>query len=131
MECKKALEEVGGDIQKARAILAKKGLEKASKQSDRATTQGVVATYTHSTGKIGAMVELLCETDFVARNTEFKALAYDLCLQVAAMNPKNSAELMTQDFIREPGQTVEKLVGQVSAKFGENIRVGKIARIEI
>lgn len=88
MDVKKALEEAGGDEEKAREILRKKGQEKASKKSDRVAGEGVVASYIHSNRRVGAMVKLLCETDFVARNDEFQTLAYDIAMHVAAMNPQ-------------------------------------------
>ncbi len=87
MECKKALEEAGGDRAKALEILRKRGMDKAAKKADRSTNSGVVEAYSHE-GRIGVLVEVLCETDFVARNEEFKQLAHDLALQVAAMSPK-------------------------------------------
>lgn len=131
MEIKAALEEAGGDEVGAKAILKKKGYEKAEKKAQRETKQGRVETYTHSTGKIGVMVELLCETDFVARNEEFVGLAHDLCLQVASMKPKNTKELLKQDFIKDGSKKVDDLVKSLVAKFGENIQVGRIERLEI
>ena len=88
MDAKKALEESGGDEGKAIDILRKKGMKAAEKRQDRSANQGVVDSYIHANGKVGAMVVLACETDFVARNDEFKALAHDIALQVAAMNPQ-------------------------------------------
>ena len=87
MQCKKALESAGGDIEKALVILKKKGSEVVSKKAERTLGAGVVSSYIHSNGSVGAMVELFCETDFVARNEEFKELAYNIAMQVAAMNP--------------------------------------------
>src|SRR5574344_561063 len=94
MEIKSALEEAEGDETKAKQILKEKGFKKAETKAERETHQGRVATYTHSTGKIGVMVELLCETDFVAKHEDFLALTRDLCLQVAAMNPETVEELL-------------------------------------
>lgn len=88
MQCKKALEEAGGDMEKARMALRKKSGELAAKKSDRALASGVVAAYIHGNGSVGAMVELGCETDFVAKNEDFKKLAYDIAMHVAAMRPK-------------------------------------------
>src|SRR5690606_31066136 len=88
MQCKKALEEAGGDLEKARVILEKQSKAVASKKADREIGAGTVASYIHNTGTVGAMVLLLCETDFVARNEEFKALAYDIAMQVAATSPE-------------------------------------------
>ena len=88
MQCKKALEEAGGDMEKARMMLRKKSGELAAKKGDRALGAGVVAAYIHSNNSVGAMVELSCETDFVAKNEEFKKLAYEIAMHVAAINPK-------------------------------------------
>ena len=131
MEIKSAVDEAEGNELKAREILKEKGFQKAEKKADRETRQGRVATYTHITGKIGVMVELLCETDFVARNEEYLALTKDLCLQVAAMNPESSEALLEQDFIKDPSKKVSDLIKGLVAKFGENIKLGKIARFEI
>lgn len=131
MEIKMAVEEAAGDEGKAKQILRDKGYQKAEKKAERETNQGRVATYTHSTGKIGVMVELLCETDFVARHDEFMAVAKDLCLQVAAMTPKNARELLKQEFIKDPSKTIEQVVKELIVKFGENIRIGRIERFEI
>jgi elongation factor Ts len=131
MEIKAALEEANGDEKRAKEILKEKGFKKAEKRSERATGQGRVATYTHTTGKIGVMVELLCETDFVAKNEDFLAVTKDLCLQIAAMNPETVEDLLKQDFIKDPSKKVEDLVVALNAKFGENIKVGRMARFEI
>lgn len=131
MEIKAALEEAGGDEAKAKQVLKERGLRKAGKRKERETGEGYVASYTHATGKVGAMVELLCETDFVAKNEEFVRLAKDLCLQVAAMAPKNVKELMSQEFIKDSSKKVADLVGDLAVKFGENIKLGRIERIQI
>jgi len=88
MDCRNALEEASGDMQKAKDFLRAKGKERAEKKSDRETGQGIVAAYIHSNKQVGAMVELVCETDFVAKNSEFQDLAYDIAMHIAAMNPK-------------------------------------------
>jgi len=88
MDCKKALEETGGDMDKAVEVLRKKGAATAAKRADRTTNQGLVEAYIHAGGRIASMVELNCETDFVAKTPEFKALAHDLAMQIAAMNPR-------------------------------------------
>ena len=131
MEIKAALEETEGDEKKAKEILKAKGFEKAEKRAERETHQGRVATYTHSTGKIGVMVELLCETDFVAKNEDFVGVARDLCLQVAAMNPKDVKELLEQEFIKDASVKIKDLVTALNAKFGENIKIGRMERFEI
>ncbi len=131
MEIKQALEEAKGDEKKAKEILKKKGLEKVKKRQAKETKQGRVASYTHSTGKIGSLVELLCETDFVARNDEFVALANGLCLQVVALEAKNAKELVGQDFIKDSSVKVGDLVKELGVKFGENIKIGRVERFEI
>ncbi len=88
MECKKALQEANGDIEKAIEILKKKGIAKAEKKASRATKEGLIGSYIHMGGKIGVLVEVNCETDFVARTDEFQALVKDIAMQIAAMNPK-------------------------------------------
>lgn len=131
MEIKAALEEAEGDEKRAKEILKEKGFKKAEKRAERETHQGRVATYTHSTGKIGVMVEMLCETDFVAKNEDFLTVAKDLCLQVAAMDPENTEALLEQEYIKDPSQKIKDLVTALNAKFGENIKVGRIVRFEI
>jgi len=131
MEIKAALEEARGDEKRAKEILKARGFEKAEKRAERETHQGIVATYTHSTGKIGVIVELLCETDFVAKNEDFLSVAKDLCLQVAAMNPKDIKELLEQEFIKDPTLKIKDLVTALNSKFGENIKVGRMERFEI
>ena len=131
MEIKAAVEESGGDEKSAKQILKEKGFKKAEKKATRETHQGRVATYTHSTGKIGVMVELLCETDFVAKNEEFVNVSRDICLQVAAMSPKKVKDLMEMEFIKDPSKKIADLVTALVAKFGENIKIGRFERFEI
>ncbi len=131
MDCKKALEEVDGDIKKAKEVLAEKGIKQAEKKKGEETGQGFIATYTHATGKIGAIVKLESETDFTARNPEFRSLAKDICLQIASMDPKDTEELLSQNFIREPEKTIEEIIKINIAKFGENIQIGDFTRFEI
>jgi len=130
-EIKAAVEQAQGDEEKAKKILKDLGLKKVEKRAEKETHQGVVATYTHNTGKIGVMVELLCETDFVAKNEEFVAVAKDICLQVAAMNPKNVKELEKMEFIKDPSKKIADLTAGLVAKFGENIKIGRFERFEI
>jgi elongation factor Ts len=131
MEIKAALEEANGDEKKAKEILKEKGFKKAESKTERETHQGRVATYTHTTGKIGVMVELLCETDFVAKHEDFIGLTKDICLQIAAMNPKNVDELLKQEFIKDPSMTIEEKIKSLVAKFGENMKLTRFARFEI
>lgn len=132
MQCKKALEEAGGDIGKARMALRKKSGEIAAKKGDRTLGAGVIAAYIHSNGTVGAMVELACETDFVAKNDEFKRLAYDIAMHVAAMHPKyNKIEDVTDDdreharafFLDEVEKTLRGKPEEIKAKALE----GKLA----
>lgn len=130
-DCRKALEESGGDFKKALEWLKIHGITKAEKKADRETSQGLVESYIHQNGRIGALVELMCETDFVARTTEFKNLAHELVMQVAAMNPKDVDALLKQEYIRDNSITIEGLVKQTVAKLGENIKVNRFERFEI
>ena len=128
---KKVLEEQGGDEKKAFEILRKEGFEKASKREGRETSQGLVESYIHHSVKVASIVELFCETDFVARNELFKELAHNLALQVASMGAKDSQDLLEQEYIKDPTKKVGDLVKEVVAKTGENIRVGRVFRIEL
>jgi elongation factor Ts len=130
-DCRTALEETNGDYDKALVWLKKRSVEKAEKKADRATGQGIVEAYIHQGGKVGVLVALLCETDFVARTDEFKHLAKELGMQVAAMDPKDVDELLKQPYIRDSGQTVEQLVKGTIGKLGENITLKKFVRFEI
>lgn len=131
MDCRKALEEANGDIEKAAEILRKKGIEKAEKKSDRETSQGLVEAYIHQTGKVGAMVSIACETDFVARTEDFKKLAHEVAMQVASMNPKNVEELLKQEYIRDSSKTISDLVKETIAILGENIVIKEISWMQI
>lgn len=131
MEIKSALEEAKGDEKKAKEILKEKGFKKAESKAERETHQGRVATYTHSTGKIGVMVELQCETDFVAKHEDFVELTKEICLQIAAMNPKDVDDLLKQEFIKDPTKTIEEMVKTLVVKFGENMKLTRFARFEI
>lgn len=131
MDIKKALEDAGGDFAEAKKILQERGVAKAAKKSDREASDGLVATYVHATGKIGAMVEVFCETDFVARTDDFQKLAKELAMQVAAAEPKTASEFLEQEYIRDPSKTVQDLINEVMAKVGENIRIGEFVRFQI
>ena len=131
MDCRRSLEECGGDFEKACVWIEKHCREKAEKKSGRKVGEGLVEAYIHSTGKVGAMVELACETDFVARNAEFKNLTHELAMQVASMKPKNVKELLKQEYIRDPQKTVKDVVKEAIGKLGENIVVKKFERFEI
>ena len=137
MDCKQALEETKGNIKEAAEILRKKGIASAAKRASRTAGQGVIESYIHSGNKIGAMIEINCETDFVARTEEFKGLAHDIAMQIAAMNPDNETEdnsldsLLSQEFIKDPSKTIGELVTEVTAKTGEHIEVKRFIRFAI
>lgn len=128
---KKVLEEFDGDEKKALEVLKKEGFEKAEKRAERTTSQGIIATYVHHSGKLGVMVELLCETDFVAKNELFQELGKNIAMQVSFSDPKNEEELLNQEFIKDSSQKISDLVKAVIAKTGENVRLGRFSRIEL
>jgi len=145
-DCNKALLEVEGDIEKAIEFLKQRGTAIAEEKKEIAATEGVIESYIHHTKRIGALVELNCETDFVARTAEFKELAHDLAMQIAATSPQfltsdemppeaeadpQAACLLSQLFIREPDKTVQEIIAETIAKVGENIKVRRFARFEL
>lgn len=131
MDCKKAFEEAKGEEKIAIAWLKKKGLIKAREKADREVKSGLIEAYTHADGQLVSVVELSCETDFVARTADFKQLAHELAMQVAAMQPKTIDELLKQSYIRDETVTMIELVKETIAKTGENIQVKRIARFEL
>jgi elongation factor Ts len=131
MDVKRALEEADGKLDQARELIRERGLAKAAKKSDRETKEGFVGSYVHTTGKVAAMVSLLCETDFVARNEEFQQLAREIAMQVASMRPENAEELLDQEYIRDPKLKVGDLIKTLSGKVGENIQLGEITLLVI
>ena len=146
MDCKNALEEADGDMDKAVEILAKKGIASAANRASRATGEGVIESYIHSGGRIGVLLEINCETDFVARTDEFKQLAHDVAMQVAAMAPtfvdsedvpdgedavSQEAVLMQQPFIKDPTKIIRDLVNESIGKLGENIKVRRFTRFSL
>lgn len=130
-DCRRALEQSNGDYEKALSWIKKRGLSIAAKKTDRETSEGLVEPYIHQNGKVGALVEILCETDFVARTEEFRKLAHEITMQVAAMNPKDVLALLQQEYIRDTSVTIEHLIKQAIAKLGENITVKKFQRFAI
>lgn len=128
---KKVLEEFDGDEKKAHELLTKEGFEKATKRAERETREGRVFSYIHHSGKIGVMVEVLCETDFVARNELFGELGKNMAMQIAFSDPKNKEDLLAQEFIKDPSKKMADLVKAVIAKTGENVRVGNFSRLQI
>ena len=131
MDCKKALDEAKGNFDEAIEVVRQRGLAKAEKKADRETKEGYIASYVHANNKVAALVEILCETDFVAKNAEFQAMAKDVAMHVVAMNPENVEALMVDDFVKDPNITVETLVKGVSGKIGEKFVVNRFLRYEV
>lgn len=148
MDCRRALTEAGGDIERAAALLRTWGLALAERKSGREARQGVVESYIHGGGRIGVLVEVNCETDFVARTDDFRRLARELAMQVAATEPRyvtrdevpeperedpalTQAILLEQPYIRDERRTVADLVTETVAKVGENIQVRRFARFKV
>src|SRR4030042_6543138 len=125
---REVLEEVKGDAKKALVILKKEGLEKAESKGGRETSQGKVFAYSHHTGKVVGIVELFCETDFVAKNELFESLGKGQAMQVASMGEK---DFETQEFIKDPAKKVSDMIKEVIAKTGENIKLGRVYQIEL
>ena len=130
-EIKKALDEAGGDETKAVEILRVHGVKMAEKKSSRAVKEGVVSSYIHATKKLGSMVELLCETDFVAKNMEFQNLAHELAMHIAALKPGSVDDLLEQPYIKDQDMTVKDLINSYVAKLGENIQIGRFEIFQI
>lgn len=147
MDCKRALEEAGGNVEQAEELLREKGLADAAKRVGRETREGVVEAYIHTGGRLGALVEINCETDFVARTPDIKELAHALAMQVAAMpatryvdkedmseddeSPVEEVCLLEQSYIKDPSSIVRDIVQEAVAKVGENIRVRRFARFAL
>jgi len=129
-ECKKALEEAKGDLEMAKEILKKRYGQIAKKRKERETKEGIVEAYIHPGKKIGVLLELRCESDFVAKNPEFQKLAHELCLQIAAIDPEE-IPLLEQNWIRDESKKIKDLISEYIAKFDENIVVGRFARFQI
>ncbi len=131
MDAKKALEEAKGDMAKALEVIAQRGLTKAANKADREVKSGRVHAYIHATGKVGAMLEVACETDFVANTEDFTTLCKEIAMQVASMNPEDVEVLLKQSYIRDGSKTVEDLVKALVAKTGENIKIIRFVRFEL
>ena len=144
MECKRALEQADGNLDKAVAILREQGMASVAKRADRQASQGVVETYVHGGGRIGVIVEVNCETDFVANTPEFRQLARDVAMQIAAMNPVSLSDedapadrlpdqlpLLSQPFIRDSGRTIADLVRDTAATTKENVVIRRFTRYEL
>ncbi|MBI2612048.1 translation elongation factor Ts [Candidatus Gottesmanbacteria bacterium] len=130
MDCKRALETSAGDMKKAEELLKKWGIEKSEKKAGRETKAGIIDSYVHN-NKVGVLLEITCETDFVARTDDFKKLSHEICLQIASMNPKDEKELLKQEYIRDPQMTVEELIKQTIGKLGENIKVTRFTHFSL
>jgi elongation factor Ts len=130
MECKKALEDARGDFDRAKELIHERGLTKVEKRADRVTGAGLIQTYVHNE-RIGVLLDLRAETDFVVRSQPFRELARELAMQIAAMAPETVEELLNQPYIRDESKTAGDLVKDVIARVGENVRVNKFYRIEL
>jgi len=130
MDCKHAFEEAKGDMGRAKEIIREKGLLKAAKKSDRATGAGYLEAYIHA-GRIGVLLEMRAETDFVTRNDKFKTLTHELAMQIAAAGAETKDELLKQLFIKDEKITIEELIKSAIAEIGENIEIGRFIRYEI
>ena len=145
MDCRNALDEADGNLEKAIGLLREKGLSKGQKRSDREIGQGLVEAYIHG-GRIGALVEINCETDFVARTDVFKELAHDVAMQIASMAPAGvtpddlpdgiegepeELALLTQPFIKDPSKTIQDLVNEAVTATGERIKIRRFTRYEL
>lgn len=130
--CKEALTEAGGDIEKAKEIIFTKHSDKVSKKrSDRDIAEGIISSYIHNNNKIGVLVEINCETDFVARNEDFQNLANEIAMHISAMNPNDIEELLLQSYIRDPQITIDDLIKKNIGKLGENIKISQFTRYSI
>jgi elongation factor Ts len=131
MDCRQALLECVGDMKKAEEWLRKKGLQKADKKADRQVKAGMVFSYVHHTGRIGCMVALACETDFVAKTEEFQKLGRELAIQAAGTQPENIEAFIDEDYLREPGKKISELIKETIGKLGENIQVLEVKIVRI
>jgi len=130
MECRHALLDARGDYQKAKKFLAQSAGAIAKEKAERATNSGLIEGYVHN-GKIGVLVEVLCESDFVARNSKFKEMAHNIAMQIASMNPKNVEELLGQDFIIDETQKVKDFINNQVLQIKENIKIKRFVRYEL
>jgi elongation factor Ts len=129
-ECRKSLEESNGDFEKAKEILKKRGVEIAQKKAERETKTGIIDSYIHPNKKVGVMLDIQCESDFVAKSPDFQKLSHELCLQLAAIDPEE-IPFLEQGWIRDEKVLIKDLIGQYIAKIGENIIVKRFIRYEL
>ena len=127
MDVRKALIESEGDTKAAKVWIEKKGLKRVAEKEDRTTEAGYVFSYVHFNGKVGSLVKLACETDFVAKTDDFQNLGREIAMQVASMKPENIEELLKQDYLRDSSKTIEQIVKLVSGKTGENVKIVAIS----
>lgn len=130
MDCAKALKDAKGNFDEAAKLIAERGFEKAEKKQSRTTGAGLLYSYIHN-NRVGVLIELRCETDFVARSEPFQKLAHDITMHIAAMGPENVEKLLAQPYIQDESKTVEQIVKQTVAKTGENARIERFARFEL
>ena len=128
MDCKKVLTETDGDMEKAIELLRERGIAKAAKKSSRVAAEGLVAAYVSEDGKVGAVVEVNAETDFVGKNEEFKTFVNDVAKQIVEKNPANVEELLGQESIAEAGKTVQEVLTNKIATIGENMTIRRFER---
>ncbi len=131
MECKKALEETQGDMEKALEVLATRAAAQALKKADRELAAGTIGSYIHNAGQVGAQVLLSCETDFVSKNEEYVTLAKDIAMQAAAMRPESKEALLEQSFIKDDSKTIKDLITNASQKFGERIELTTLSVLSV
>jgi len=129
--CKRALEEAGGDMEKALAVLQRESAKSAEKKADRILGSGVIEAYVHNNKKVGVILELKSESDFVSGNEEFRTLAKDAAMHIAASSPSDLDELMGQPYIKNPAVTVKELLNQAIQKFGEKIEISRFAKYNL
>ena len=129
-ECKKALDESGGDFKKAEEFLKEVGKKIVEKRMDKETNSGIIDSYVHTGGSVGVLVELNCETDFVARSEDFQKLAHELCLQIA-VDPSNDTPILERKWIKDQDKTIQDLINENIGKFGENISIKRFTRYEL
>ncbi len=130
-DIKRALEESGGDMGAAEAAIERRLGSNAGKRAGRETAAGVVDAYIHANGRVGAMAHISCETDFVARNPDFKRLVHDITMQIAAMEPVDTPALQEQSFIKDPNKKISAIISEAIGRFGENIKIEKFERFEV
>ena len=128
---RKALEEAEGGVERALELLKDRGAMVAAKKAGRETGEGIISHYIHANGKVGVLVKLLCETDFVARTEQFKKLGHELAMHIAAMEPASVEDLLSQAHVRDQDITIDTLIKNYIAELGENIKVSEFCRFEI